>query len=374
MFLALKEMSRAKVRFALLIGAVALLAYLILFQLTLQNALLRGFVGGVRNQQAPVLVFNVDGRRFLQGSSIDDEMSALVQGTEGVAAFAAIRQGTFPVTATDGVTRATSVLAYDDPALGAPRSVSEGRLPAALGEVLANSTDAERAYRLGDRITVAPTGLELTVVGRSSDVGLNVLPTLFTTTDTYLDVLRTRNPDATLPPPNALGVRPADGVSPSALAEAINARSPDIDALTRSAAADQNPGVQSIRQSFSVIFLLFGLVVPLVTGLFFLILTMQKAGTLTLLRALGASPRRLVAPLLAQVTVVLVAGLALGVALYALTTQARVGGLALRFESSAVFTWCAALAALGIVSALASIRRVLAIDPIAATTGAGVGR
>ena len=42
-----------------------------------------------------------------------------------------------------------------------------------------------------------------------------------------------------------------------------------------------------------MIFLLYGLVVPLVTGLFFLIITVQKAGSLTLLRAIGA-PRRLV--------------------------------------------------------------------------------
>ena len=66
-------------------------------------------------------------------------------------------------------------------------------------------------------------------------------------------------------------------------------------------AADEAPGVAQVRQSFQVIFLLYGLVVPLVTGLFFLIITIQKAGALTLLRAIGAPARRLVTALLVQV-------------------------------------------------------------------------
>mgnify|MGYP006149133343 CR=1 FL=1 len=57
----------------------------------------------------------------------------------------------------------------------------------------------------------------------------------------------------------------------------------DLDALTKRDAADETPGVSQVRQSFQVIFLLYGLVVPFVTGLFFLILTFQKANALTLL-------------------------------------------------------------------------------------------
>ena len=69
---------------------------------------------------------------------------------------------------------------------------------------------------------------------------------------------------------------------------AINAQSDELDALTRADAADEAPGVAQVRQSFQIIFLLYGLVVPFVTGLFFLIITFQKAGALTLLRAIGA--------------------------------------------------------------------------------------
>jgi len=118
--------------------------------------------------------------------------------------------------------------------------------------------------------------------------------------------------------------------------------------------------------------LLYGLVVPLVTGLFFLIVTLQKAGPLTLLRAIGARPGWLARSLLLQVAVVICLGLAVGIALYFPLSQARVGGLALRFDVGVVVVWSALLLGLGLLSAVVSLRRVLRIDPIEATTGAGV--
>ena len=73
-FLALKEMRRAAVRFGLLMASIGLLVFLILFQQTLQTGLITSFVGAIRNQSAPVLVYSVDGRRNLQGSVITPDL------------------------------------------------------------------------------------------------------------------------------------------------------------------------------------------------------------------------------------------------------------------------------------------------------------
>ena len=89
---------------------------------------------------------------------------------------------------------------------------------------------------------------------------------------------------------STLAVVPAEGTTPAEMTTAINAGSDDLGALTREQAADRSPGVAQVRQSFQIIFLLYGLVVPLVTGLFFLIITIQKAGSLTLLERSGARP------------------------------------------------------------------------------------
>src|SRR5690606_18347889 len=133
----------------------------------------------------------------------------------------------------------------------------------------------------------------------------------------------------------------------------------------------ESPGVVSVRQSFQVIFLLYGLVVPLVTGLFFLIVTFQKSASLTLLRAIGARAGVLVRSLLVQVVIVIISGSVLGVILYGAVTRVGLGTLTLRFNTGAVLFWSGLLLVLGLASALVSARRVLAIDPIEATTGGG---
>ncbi len=371
MFLALREMRRAKVRFGLVMAAIGLLVFLILFQQTLQNGLLTAFVGAIRNQSAPVLVYSVDGRRNLQGSVITPPVESAITSADGIGRSGRIGQGTF--TAEVGGEQSDVVLlGYEAEGLGSPTTLTAGRLPETDGEAVANEADAELGLAIGDTVALEPGGLELTVVGQAEDVNLQATPTLFTTYDTFVAAVRSVNPDARDPLPNAIAVEPAAGTSAAQVSASINAADPDADALPRDQAADETPGVAQVRQSFQVIFLLYALVVPLLTGLFFLIITFQKAGALTLLHAVGAPSRRLVAALLVQVVIVMVAGIAVGVAIYAPLSVQRVGAIPLRFQTAAVIGWSVLLLVLGVLSSLFSARRVLRIDPVEATTGAGV--
>jgi putative ABC transport system permease protein len=208
-------------------------------------------------------------------------------------------------------------------------------------------------------------------VGLARDAQLQVTPTLFVAWRDYVAAVEASNPDVTTVLPSALGVRPRPGVSAAALAHRVNDASEDADALTRAEAARKSPGVAQVRQSFQVIFLLYGLVAPLVTGLFFLIITFQKSAALTLLRAIGARSAVLVRSLLVQVVFVMAGGLALGVALYAPLSQMTLGSISLRFDAGAVVFWSVLLLVLGLLSAVVAARRVLRIDPIEAMTGGG---
>ncbi len=371
MFLALKELRRAKVRFGLLMAAIALLVFLILFQQALQTSLITSFVGAIRNQSAPVLVYSTDGQRTLQGSVLTPQNEQLAREAPGVGEAGRIGQGTFSVTADDDVTEA-AIIGYEIEGLGSPTELSEGRLPEAAGEAVASDADATNGFDIGDVVTVEPGGLELTVVGLASDSQLMVTATMFVDYDTYLDAVVARNPDAGDPLPNALGIAPAVGVTPDEVVAEINGASDDLEALTRDDAASEAPGVAQVQQSFRIIFVLYGLVVPFVTGLFFLIVTLQKAGALTLLRAVGAPARRLIAALVIQVVIVLAAGLSLGVAAFGLLARADTTALSLRFDVATVAAWCLVLLVLGVLSSVLCARRVLAIDPVTATTVAGL--
>ena len=380
MFLAFKEMARAKVRFALLVAAIALLVFLILFQQSLQNGLITGFIGAIREQSAPVLVYSVDGQRVIQGSVITPPMEEQVRSAAGVGEVGRIGQGTFtglPSGNENGNTFDVTVLGYelgaDGNGIGAPTDVVEGRLPTTDGEAVVSDADVSAGFGIGDTVTLLPGGRTIEIVGVAANAQLNVAPTLFASYDTYVDAVKSVNPDAGDPLPNVLGVVPADGFTAEQTVQSINDVSLDLDALTREDAAAETPGVAQVQQSFNIIFLLYGLVVPCVTGLFFLIVTFQKANSLTLLRAIGAPAGRLVSSLLIQVVVIIGAGLAIGTLLYYPVSQQALGGIALNFETAAVVFWSVLLLTLGVLSSLVAARRVLRIDPIEATTGQGVG-
>jgi putative ABC transport system permease protein len=381
MFLALREIRRSRVRFGLLMAAVGLLVFLILVQQALQDGLITSFVGALERQSAPVLVYSVDGQRTLQGSVVAPPLEQAVRAVPEVAEAGRIGQGTFTVEIGDDGSAGgadedgddgsdAALIGYETAALGAPDELSAGRLPRTEGEAVGSSAD----FSLGDRVRVVaePAGPELTVVGLADEAQIQVTPTLFVAWSDYEAAARAANPDAEAILPSAIGVRPVEGVTAQELTARVNEADEEADALTRDEAAAEAPGVAEVRQSFQVIFLLFALVAPLVTGLFFLIVTFQKASALTLLRALGAPAGMLVRSLLVQVVIVIGGGVVLGTALYAPLSQTEVGTLALRFDVGAVAFWAVLLLALGLASALVAARRVLAIDPMEATTGGGI--
>ena len=129
--------------------------------------------------------------------------------------------------------------------------------------------------------------------------------------------------------------------------------------------------MSSVRSSFAIILGLFYLVVPLVTGLFFLIVTFQKASALTLLRAIGAPAKTLVVSLLIQVVAVMLAGSVIAFGLYAAALQG-VKNLGVRVEVQPVVVTCLVVLALALLTSAIAARRVLRLDPLSATTGVGV--
>ena len=126
------------------------------------------------------------------------------------------------------------------------------------------------------------------------------------------------------------------------------------------------------RRARTILLALAFLVVTLVVGFFFLILTVQKAKPLTLLRAIGAPSGYLVRNLLAQIVVVLVVGIALGfVLLLIVRAVSPSGDVEIALDGRSIAITVAALAVLSFLGGLAAIRRVLRIDPLRATLAGG---
>jgi putative ABC transport system permease protein len=372
--LATREISRSKVRFALLSGAVGLLVYIILFQQALLGGLVTSFIGGLENQDSPVLVYNAQARRNIEGSVLLPDQVDAVAAVDGVAASAPMGQATYTVEAAGELVDASLFgTPLDADGLGMPTTLTDGRLPDGPNQAVASAADAADGFDVGDVVRITGEGgPEIEIVGLGEDLRWSVSPTLFVGYATFEAAQRAANPDASAVLPSLVVVRPADDVDVDVLTDRIDEEVDGVEALTNEAAVASAPGVSAVNQSFQIILALAFGVVTLVVSFFFLILTVQKAKPLTLLRAIGAPSGYLVRNLIAQVLAVMTTGTIIGIALVLLTRTATTGGaIDVQLVPSTVIPTVGALAVLALVGSGAAIRRVLRIDPIRATTDTG---
>lgn len=376
--LATREIARAKVRFGLLAGAVGLLVFLILFQQSLFSGLVTGFIGAVDNQDSPVLVYNAQARQNVEGSFLRPDQIEAIGAVDGVAAAVPIGESTYTVEAdgelVDGVLFGYPLDAAGAAAgLGSPTSLTEGRLPGRPGEAVASAADAADGFDIGDTVRVAADGgPEIEVVGLGEDLRWSVAPTLFVDYSTFEAAQRAVNPNARVVLPSLAAVRPADGVDLDTLTDRIDAEVDGVESLTNTEAVESSPGVQAVNQSFQIILALAFGVVTLVVAFFFLILTVQKAKPLTLLRAVGAPSGYLVRNLVVQIVAVMGAGIVIGIGLVLAVRPVSTGGaIEVELDPGTVATTVAWLTVLALIGGVAAIRRVLRIEPIRATVDTG---
>jgi putative ABC transport system permease protein len=372
MLLAGREIRRARLRFGLLAGAIGLLIFLVFFQQTLLSSLLNSFTGALQNQSGTVLVYSAEARKSLEGSVVGPDTVAQVAAVDGVAEAGPLGEATLTFVA-NGAQVDVAVLGAEPGKPGQPTKLVEGRLATGPGEGVASSEDRAKGFAIGDTVTTAAGGSPVTIVGLTKQSQFSVQPTLFVTFDTYATLRKATNPDATSVPPSAVAVIPEAGVAPRTVADAINASVPGVEAMTRSEAVASAPGVSSVQSSFAIVLALAVAVVALVTGFFFLILTVQKTASLTLLHAVGAPASYLVRGLLAQVALVLGTALVVAVGLLLVATAGAGSGLALTIEPKALVTSTVIIVVLSLIGVGFSVWRVLRIDPVHAVTGPGLG-
>ncbi len=374
MFVAFKEIRRSLGRFSLLTMAVALLVLLLLFFQAVAGTLTSGLTGGLESSSADVLVYDQQARRNPATSILSPEVEAEVAAAPDVVATSPIGISVFTGTV-DGSSSADAevdvqLVGGDPSGPSVPADIASGRLPSAQGEALFSGSSFDSPIEIGQQVKVE--GVSFKVVGTADDAAFNVLPTLYVPYEDYVLASQARAGKSIDVAPSLIGVSVAKGADPAEVARSLTKSIDGVEALDRSEAVAALPGVGQITQSFSILYLLLYIVVALVTGVFFLILTVQKEDALVLLRAVGASSRDVIASVLIQVLVVVGLGALIGSAvtagLLALTRDVFGAGL----SPSTAATTFALIVAIGLIASVGAVRRVLAIDPINATTHRGI--
>lgn len=369
--LALSELRRTSSRFRLLVAAVAVLSFLVVLQQALLTGLVGQLNGGLRSSDADLYVLGDAADGALPASEVPGDAVGIARAIDGVDDAGSVRFGAATVVV-GGREADVSLVGIDPGGPGGPAILTDGRPAEGDTEAVASATDAGVGMRLGATVRIEPRGQPLQIVGLGDNANLNIAPTLYVPTTTFLAIVRDQRPAAMRGPPrSAVAVTLADRADSAVVAGALADAITGAEVLTRAEAAQRFPGVAEVTESFAIVLGLLGIVVALVAGLFFLILTVQKTPTLTLLSAVGVRARTLVAALLIQVVVVVGAGAAIGTAIAAVLLGSVDFGFDTSLDLSAAASSAAAIMTLVLLAALASVRRVLRVDPAAALVGAG---
>jgi putative ABC transport system permease protein len=369
-FLALRELSFARGRFALMGLVVALIALLTVLLSGLSVGLVNDGVSGLQRMPVTAFAFQKDVAKdsAFSRSVVDLDRVDVWAGRPGVTEAAPFGNTLANARSDSGVEIDLALFGVRIGSFLDP-GVARGSRLAGKGEVVISGTAAEQGVDIGDTLTLEPAGTTLKVVGVLSGQH----------TFGHVDV-------AYLPLPSwqeiAAGVRAGDvipeHVYSQATAVAIRGdtdlaagdRAAGTSAMTLKDSFGASPGYTAETSTLLLIQVFLYAISALVVGAFFTVLTIQRRQEIAVVRALGAGTGYLLRDSILQSFVLLVvsagAGLALGVAAGAALSSTP---MPFALEAGPIVAATVLLVSLGLAGAAVAVLRIARVDPVIALGG-----
>ena len=359
MSLPLKELRRRPSRFVVATVVLSFLATLLLFLGGLLDGLYLGSTGAIRAQQADVIVFSESARDSFLRSRITAEQRAEVEAADGVEEVGGLGFVLLGAEVPGESEPAdVAVAGYEI----APKGVPEQ--PPAPGEGVADERLRDQGVSVGDTILVGPAKSPVTVIGFVNDTSYLQQGTVWVDLDTWRSVQNANRPDATVTGGvvQALVVRGSGDLATSIDTATAGATS----TLTVDETVLALPGVKQQKATFNQIIYSTLVVVLAVVGLFFSLLTLERLGLYGVLKAIGASTRRLFFGVVLQAIIVAVIAFAIGALLALAAAAALPAAVPLQLTPARFVSTFIGLLVAAVLGSAVSLRKVTKVDPASA--------
>lgn len=354
MFLAVSEIRHSKLRYALVIVVMALVAYLVTFLTGLSYGLAQENRSAVDHWGADDVILSDDANGGLALSSISGDKADAIRA-DRKATLLQSASVVHQAKAESGNGTDVRLLGIDPSGFLAP-TISEGRMFRTSQETVVDSTLATRdGIRLGDRLAFSGTTGTMRVVGFTSNAQLSVSPVMYMSQAGF----------------RRLGVsgilsRSSDAVSAVVTRGTVTSVPGGVDAVPIADFIEALPGYRAQVLTFGFMIGFLVVIAAVVIGVFLYVLTLQKRSVFGVLKAQGVSTGYLSRSVVVQTLLLSVCGVVVGGAL-ALGT-ALVLPDAVPFQSDVPLL--AAATALMVLSAVASsafsAHAVVRVDPVEA--------
>lgn len=359
MFLAWNEIKYDKTRFALIIGVMALVSYLVLFLVGLAYGL------GMENRTA-VDKFNANAIVLTDESNTNISMSMFPQGlANDVEADDIAVLGQAPNVVRkegeSGEEAKINVIFFGiKPDQFIMPDVIEGEAFSADYEVIADiSLQEEFDIELGDTLNLAGSSIEVAVVGFTEGAKFNVAPVLYTSIATYQDIRFEQTDESADGRISALVIR-------SKSLDEVEVNDDTLKLYPIKEFIDKLPGYTAQVLTFGIMIGFLIIIAAIVIGIFMYVLTVQKSSLFGVMKAQGISTAYIAKSVVTQTF--LLAGIGVFIGLAATIGTSFVLPPVVPYQTNVLFLTAITVLLIffAVVGAFFSVRTVAKIDPLEA--------
>ncbi|WP_169716173.1 FtsX-like permease family protein [Ureibacillus manganicus] len=244
-------------------------------------------------------------------------------------------------------------------------SVVEGK-PLTEGDnyqVTVNSSLKDKGIELGDILEIEGFDETLEVIGFVEGETFNHLPSIFIDLEPWRSIhFAAPGSDMGVESPvNAIMLQ-GDTIDTEKLANSIDG----IEIATKKEAINGLPGYTAENGTIMMMLGFLLVISAFVIGVFFYVLTLQKANQFGVMKAIGASNGFLAKAIISQITLLATISIGIGIIFTYGTAAILPPGMPFALDSSLVFSYAIILLVVSVLSSLISVRRITKIDPLQA--------
>lgn len=353
MFLAINEMKHSKLRYALVIGVVFLIAYLVFFLTGLAYGLAQENRTAVDKWQADRILLSdeANGKLNMSMLTMDDYESVKEEDKAALAQFPGIVYQKGKKDQQINV----SFFGIEADEFLAPNLV-KGRMFKNTGEVVVNDSLAkEDGLQVGDQLKVAGSKQTLKIVGFTDEAMYNVAPVIYMSLADFQEIRFNQALPEEAMKINAIVVR---GQTKQV--------ADNLEKVKISAFINDLPGYSAQNMTFAFMIGFLIVIAAIVIGIFIYILTMQKQAIFGVMKAQGISNFFIARSVFVQTAILAFVGIVLGLALTYLSSLVLPAAVPFAIFWGLYLAVSVGMWVIAILSAVFSVSTVVKIDPLKA--------
>lgn len=358
MFLAWNEIKYSKTRFALIVGVMFLVSYLVFFLTGLAYGLAQDNRLVVDKWDAAGIVLSSEANNNLSASTIsrDDVKDIKAKETAELGQLAGVitKKGT-----SEKIN--INVFGVNQDEFINP-NVTEGRTFEKEGEVVVDDSLKIKGLKLGDKIRLSTNGATLKIVGFTTNSKFNTAPIV------YMDMAEWQAAKFGTTDASA-NQRISGVVVKSGNMKDLGLDKDKVSGITSKTFISNIPGYTAQTLTFSIMIGFLFVIAAFVIGIFIYVLTLQKSSMFGVMKAQGIATSYIAKSIVAQTF--LLATLGVGIGLVLTIGTALVLPEAVPYMTNYLFLagFTVVLISVAILGALFSVRTIVKIDPLEAIGG-----